>query len=337
MSATTENNQSPVYIPTLKITPNSIIGYYQYEGPRSRKNILNNFYSLGREEVKAYSGEITSHSVKRLKQACELLFVLARKKSFNSRKTGKRIFFRIALHTLTLSAPQGEWTDKQIKEQLLKPYLRHFKSKGLVNYIWKAERQMNGNIHFHILTDAFIDKTEVRNYWNKVQAKFGLITKFEQKHGHRDPNSTDVKVVRNDQGMTNYMLKYMLKEVEKEGRKEEGQEIEEGRKGKIWDCSVNLKIKNDTANMAEDWEFELIEKKVDEGHLEKIETDFCTIYRAKGKDIWDIAPSTLASRIINYLRKVRAFGSLEEWEEKHRKYSSVAFGTENSPLRGGLN
>lgn len=318
-------NETPQYIPTWKITPSAVLGYYSYVGERKWKPSCMLFTTEDGIKKETYQGEITKHSRKRLKQACELLFTLSRSKKVQSPSTGRFFKFRIALITLTLSAPQQNFSDHEIKTLLLAPFLRHFRNKGMRNYIWKAERQRNGNIHFHILTDTFIDKTEIRNYWNRIQAQFGFIDRFEQKHGHRDPNSTDIKAVKSEEGMIQYMFKYMMKPTEKEEQKELGRDYSERGKGKIWDCSINLKIKNDTAKEVEDWEFELMEERTKRGEFEKVETDFCTIYIPLNKKIWDISPSTLSSRLITYLRKVRADGSLEVWEEKYRKGSSVNF------------
>lgn len=260
------------------------------------------------QQLQPYSGDITKSAAKKLKSACEILFALAKLKKVEIRSTRRKFQFRIALITLTLCAPQDELTDRQLKKELLEPFLRTFRNKGMLNYIWKAELQQNGNLHFHILTDTFLDKMEVRNVWNRLQAKVGLIEKFHDKHGHRSPNGTDCKAVKSDQGMVNYMLKYMLKGKEK-GESEAAGKVADGRStGKIWDCSLNLKLKNDTAEPVENWQFELLEKKVDSKVFDKKELETCTIYLPKAGKMWEVAPEFLAKRLIAFLAKVRAKG-----------------------------
>lgn len=303
------------YIPYLKISPSYICGYYKYEGAK-RKIWQKNVFTAkevfrensGKQKVKeVYTGEITPGSKARLKKCCELLFAISKKKKVKSPKTGKEFTFRIGLITLTLSAAQGKLTDREIKSELLAPFLRHFRNKGLKNYIWKSERQLNGNVHFHILTDCFVDWTDITDYWNRLQAKFGFIENFYERHGHRNPNSVDVKSVRSEGGMVSYMFKYMLKGEDKEKVKALKDKINMEDIGKIWDCSINLKLVNDTADVVEDWQFEALEKKVNSGVLIEICPDYCRIYIPKGVPLWKASPNFLYQRLRRYLEKVRTF------------------------------
>ena len=51
--------------------------------------------------------------------------------------------------TLTLSDVQAH-TDDSIKEHMLQPFLYWLQRYYNCSYVWKAETQINGNIHFHI-------------------------------------------------------------------------------------------------------------------------------------------------------------------------------------------
>jgi len=311
----TTPQQSP-YIPFIKITPSYICAYTQYVGTKHNVWQKNIFKTLAEtttrqseiKEQKRYTGEITKSSRKKLQSACDILFALAKKKRVQIPGTDKSFEYRIGLITLTLSAPQGRISDREIKEKLLEPFLRHFRKKGMFNYIWKAERQKNGNLHFHILTDTFIDKDHCRNYWNKLQSKLGFIDVFYSRHGHRNPNSTDTKAVKEEKGMVNYMLKYMLKEVEKGKSLEIGRDISEKATGKIWDCSLNLKMKNDTADVGEDWQFDLLTQEEEKNNLRKIQTDHCVLWFPVKSKIWKASPSFIAKRLTDFLAKVREKG-----------------------------
>lgn len=308
-----------LYIPMLKATPNQLIGYSQYVGTKRR--IWQNHLFTGlesekladseRKEQKRYSGELTPSARKKLKSACEILFALAKVKKAVSHKSGKEFSFRIALITLTLSAPQSHFSDRDIKKLLLEPFLRHFRTRGLFNYVWKAERQRNGNVHFHILTDAYFDKTDLKNYWNKLQAGQGFIETFYRKHGHRQPNSTDVKAVRSQEGMKSYMLKYMLKNPDKGTQLEISRPVDSKSVGKIWDCSLNLKLKNDTAEPIEDWQFELLEKHTEAGKLKRIDCEHCVVYVPVNGRLWNLAPQFVSRRLRDFLKKV--------WDEGRKR------------------
>lgn len=315
MKRVTVIQSQPQYIPTLKITPDQITGYYKYEGPKRKawqKNVFTPSVSAQNEltqqkEKLAYSGEITVGSRKRLKECCSILFALSKLKKVVAPKSGKEFKFRIALITLTLSAPQGIITDRQIKSDVLAPFLRHFRKLGMWNYIWKSERQKNGNVHFHILTDTFLDQTLVRDFWNKCQSKLGFIALFHAKFGHSSPNSTDCKAVIQDAGMTNYMLKYMLKKSDNSDQLELGRSISAKDIGKIWDCSLNLKLKNDTADAVEDWQFELMDFQVNKDKLRVIKCDYCVIYVPVNLKLSQVTPQFLLDRLLAFLDKVRNF------------------------------
>lgn len=291
-------------------------------GPKlkiSRKNLFTGLGADGQNELfekekRVYTGEITPSARKKLTAACDILFALAKKKRVTIPSSGLSFTFKIALVTLTLSGKQGSISDREIKKELLEPFLRHFRSKGMYNYIWKAERQLNGNIHFHILTDSWIDKDDCRNYWNKLQSRLGFIQQFFAKFSHRHPNSTDVKSVKDDNGMRNYMLKYMLKKVDKDPQLELGRSTAQKDVGKVWDCSLNLKSKNETAEPIEDDEFELISEACDFGNLRMVQTDHCVLYFPVGDKIWNVAPEFISKRLKDFLSKVRMKGRIKESE-----------------------
>lgn len=72
---------------------------------------------------------------------------------------------RLVFLTLTLSSSQNVILINKSKD-ILKPYIRILRGKyGCANYVWKAESQANGSIHFHVIIDKYIDKAELQNEW----------------------------------------------------------------------------------------------------------------------------------------------------------------------------
>ena len=178
---------------------------------------------------------MTDGSIKRLRKAINTLCAIAKPKEALNFKTGKYFKFRLNFITLTLPCPQGEVSDKELKKQVLDVWLKAAKRRfKLKSYIWKAERQKNGNLHFHITSDCYIPWDQLRDTWNARLERLGYISTFEKKHGHRNPNSTDVHATYKIRNLANYLVKYMTKEGQP------GEEIE----GKVWDCSENLKLKD---------------------------------------------------------------------------------------------
>lgn len=314
-----ELEYSVTYVPTLKISPAFIVAYStKLESKPRRKTVYQNFYS-SENSKKTYSGEMTPGSQKRLKEKCELLNAITPQKSYANSRTGTRTQFKLIFVTLTLAAPQKNTTDKEIKEFILKPFLRSMKKYGMKNYIWKAERQKNGNLHFHLFFDSFIYHTIIRKVWNQFQDKFHFIDDFEAKWEHRNPNSTDVEAIRDEKGVTQYMIKYMMKPKNEEEENSANDPAEIDIFGRLWDCSNRLKLKNDTADFATDQEFKELEQAVQAGDLAKVSLDFCTLYFYRGKRKDDYLPKSLTNRYKSFLSKVRNFVPPPEKQPKIRK------------------
>lgn len=182
--------------------------------------------------------------------------------------TGEYYDFLVNFVTLTLPVAQGDTTDEQLKRIALNEWLIYAKRRyKLKSYIWKAETQNNGNLHFHLTTDTYIHWADIRKSWNHSLRHFGFIDRYregmEQFHGNgfqvredllkrwdlasqkrayeygcktkwKNPNSTDVHAVNNIKDLAAYMIKYMCK-------KEEGKRPVDG---KLWGCSKNLLLPN---------------------------------------------------------------------------------------------
>ena len=238
-------------------------------------------FSRQREESdgpKPYSGEITHHSKKRMRKAIELLLEISPLRKVTNPATNRPMNFRVAFQTLTLSAPQRDHTDEEIKSTLLRPFLRGMKKHGMHNYVWKAELQKNQNIHFHILTDAFLPYWIIRDYWNKQQAKLGFLQEFFEKHGHRHPNSTDVHGETKPQRIQAYMLKYMVKDNNISKQTNILDPDQRKHKGKVWDCSANLKLKFESAYFMNLDVLNSLKRLESNNRVRILESDFYSVY-----------------------------------------------------------
>lgn len=293
------------YVPTIKISPAYLVQYFtRLSESEYRKNNYANFFGE-KEKPKPYSGEMSAGSRKRLREACELMFEITDEKRYIDRKQKREIVYKIGFLTLTLATPQEHLTDRQLKEELLAPFLRKLKRFGLVNYIWKAELQKNGNIHFHIFVDCWIGHREIRKIWNRLQAKFHFISSFANKHGHFNPNGTDIKPCENMAKACYYMRKYMMKPVDKEEQLNLGEGEKSRDLGKTWDCTVNLKERNDTADFATEAEFKMIDDAVHSGNLKETKLDYATVYFYLNPKKSDYLPDSILDRYRRFIAKVR--------------------------------
>jgi len=172
-------------------------------------------------------GILSPKSIIRIRNCTAWLAFLAKPKTIYMKSENRSLKFKVSLITLTLSSKQ-EHSDRQIKSFILQPFLRRLRGQyGIINYIWKAETQQNGNIHFHLVIDKFIHYMDLRNLWNNWQEALGYVTRSTIEN----PNSTDVHSIKNVRNLAAYLCKYLSKN-------SDGRRLIEG---KLWDCNKELK------------------------------------------------------------------------------------------------
>jgi hypothetical protein len=75
------------------------------------------------------------------------------------------------------------YVDDLIKRNCLNQFLTELREKhNLKLYIWRAEAQKNGNLHFHIVTDIAIHYKTVRDIWNRIVNKLGYVDEYRKEH-----------------------------------------------------------------------------------------------------------------------------------------------------------
>lgn len=156
-------------------------------------------------------GEISKAASKRIEKAVTWLLYHAKVKYIFDVQLQKRFHFKINFITLTLPSEQIH-SDDEIKKKALNNFLDNCrKTHNLKNYIWKAEKQLNGNIHFHLVTDCYIRYDKIQSLWNDSINLLGYVDRFKEKIGHSNPNSTDVHSIKHVKRIANYVAKYMSK------------------------------------------------------------------------------------------------------------------------------
>lgn len=212
--------------------------------------------------------QMSRKAIRRLTNSVNWLVASAKQKWIFDKSLKKRFSFKVNFITLTLPTLDHDITDNQFKKDLLHNFINTCRvAYGLKNYVWKVEAQENGNIHVHFTTDTFIHWKDVRNVWNRILLKKGIIQAYQNKHinmsfedycnlynptGEKDiqslkrafahgqdtnwtdPNSTDVHAVHKVKDIAAYLAKYMSK------KDEDRRPI----KGRLWGCSYNLSESN---------------------------------------------------------------------------------------------
>jgi len=183
----------------------------------------------------AHNSEISAKAAKKIKDAVNWLYFSAVDKTVFLKEENKTFSFKVNLITLTMPDSKIEVDGKAFKKDLLQPFLDYGrKTWDLKNYVWKLEYHKSGKIHCHLTTDVFIHHQKIKNYWNSLMAKKGLMKEFAAVHGHSDPNSTDVHACWKVEDLGAYIAKYMSKQLDSENEM----------KGRIWGCSYSLSSSN---------------------------------------------------------------------------------------------
>lgn len=210
----------PEFVEGISFKPHCAIGFTMCINQQKRSAM-----PLSNLSVKDLSRKARAKMV----NAINWMVYLSQNQKYYSKKTKQLHALKLNFITLTLCSEQFH-SDEYIKKHMLEPFLKWMKRKGNKLYVWRAETQANGNIHFHITSNKYLHHTAIKNKWNSLLQKHGYMKKFLDKHGHQEPNSTDVKGVKNAYKMAAYMVKYMSKKTE--GRREVT--------CKVWSCSTAL-------------------------------------------------------------------------------------------------
>jgi hypothetical protein len=282
-------------IPRIKIEPNGLtITDLHFNDRDYDYGSYDRMENLSASDPNEYSN-FSDQSRARLRRAFNLLIATSTNQIGYNFKAQKSFTFLLNFITLTLSASQGSYTDYDIKKLLLNDFLTRLRQqKHLDRYIWRAEPQKRGAIHFHITTNQWFDLQYIRDTWNSCQKKLGIIDLFNKKHHHINPNSTDVHSIRDIRHSGKYISKYLSK-VALDSR---------SINGKIWDCSQNLKPKAKCEIICEGQDFDYLCKLESAFSDRTYQTDYFKFIPMSSNDIIEFLPVRWIKKYDNYLASI---------------------------------
>lgn len=241
------------------------LSYRDIDGelPRYKRHILPRFAI--REAVQS------KHSMNKFKNAISWMLLFADKKTiytkvaYIDRKNVPRHIFSFRLGFITLTLPSTQiHPDKYIKDHLLQPFLRYLQRYFVASYVWKAESQLNGNIHFHITIDTFVPWRKIQTKWNRICKNHGYCEVNSSGQNNMGDASTQIKAIRNENDLSKtvggYLTKGSIEEKNRRALKTKKLSLQEiierfpyiscniktkqhySRfiEGRIWGCSENL-------------------------------------------------------------------------------------------------
>lgn len=258
-------------MPTIALTPSKIYSYPTRSGAETFNRSL--------EQIRVPSGhsrkkpELSKKAMRRIREKINWLCLLSRKRRASAPGARPLSNFQISFITLTLPAKQFH-SHAVIKEKALNLFLTSIRGKFKIkNYVWKLELQKNGNAHFHLTTDVYIHYMEIRRTWNRCLKKLGYIDAYRDRFagksfdeyiqlasssatpdlkklrksydygvqsGWQNPNTTDVKSVKDVKNLASYLAKYLAKPAVSEDSTPEQLESAETLTGRLWFCSQSL-------------------------------------------------------------------------------------------------
>jgi hypothetical protein len=169
--------ESNKWAPMIKVQPNQFILWNEYTGDRRHLDRMPSDINLQLSKIKP---DVSKKAQRRILQAIDWFLLLSKPKQAENLHTRKLFTYRLAMATLTLPCEQIH-DDRYIKHNMLAAVFNRLRKEHNVrNYIWKAEKQYNGSIHFHIILDQFIHYFELNRIWNVILKHHGYIEQYRQ-------------------------------------------------------------------------------------------------------------------------------------------------------------
>lgn len=316
-------------IDKIQIRHNSLIVYTQTEYDFNIRAATRFDLSSIKGENDTYSGQITYHARRRINHAIHKLLLASPPILIHNPITDRDEIFTINFITLTIPCISKIVDTKEGYNTLLAPFIRTMRRKyNLQSYIWKAEMQERGQLHYHLTTNTFINWVNIRNEWNYLLRRNNLMDEYIAENGNDNPNSTDVHKVYKIKDIASYLSKYISKDISKcnerfakrEPSIRYNNEIVYGCMiscsaivlsdsnvfdSKIWDCSNDIK-KSKLPNIELDIETKLhLKSLVYQSKMADISTEFCNILKPVDCSFASILPKNLFNEINEFIVQLK--------------------------------
>jgi len=275
------------FVPKISIRPDKIVQYNQvvkrkYDLPSGlEENVLaqksGTISSLDNKKTmpldNRHNFQLSAKAATRIKEKVTWLYELARNKTVTT-SSGKILqSFKMNFITLTLPSKQVHST-AEITSVCLNQFLIELKkTNNLENFVWRLEYQKNGNVHYHLATDCFIEFEYCRAVWNRCIEKLGYVTGYQEifsklsfndynarvnydgkldikivseryavgkRSNWRMPNTVDCRAVSNAKNIAFYISKYITKQEPIKVSEETTARDSECSNMRLWFCSRSL-------------------------------------------------------------------------------------------------
>lgn len=276
-----------IFLPKISLSPDRIVMYNEVvnvskcghtydEAIRKNQTSIRRNVSNGHKKMlvkQFHNFEISDNAYRNLKQKINWLYYLSKARYIKTYSHKKIFNFKIGFITFTLPSKQQHPTTV-ITSECFNQCLTELRQRtGMENYVWRLEFQKNGNVHYHLVTDTYLDYFFVQKIWNRCLEKLGYVSTYSDKMSKltlmqyvnlrnkksevsfndcakayargkiekwRNPNSVDVKSCTSGKAIANYISKYFAK-TDKTGVKCNALDTAENSSAlRLWFCSRSL-------------------------------------------------------------------------------------------------
>lgn len=255
--------------------------------------------------------ELSPTAQKNLKEKITWLYHFAKNQTITTTNGKVLGGFKMNFVTLKLPSVQKHTSDFITKNCLNQLFIEIAKKYSFRNYVWRLEYQKNGNLHYHIATDTYIDFYWLRGTWNRVLEKYGYVTAYKERfenltfpqyckiadiggatdiavlseryalgkrNGWRQPNSVDVKCVTNHKAIAFYIAKYMGKGSTGEQAKKLPVCEDNSGNSRLWFCSRSLSRLKKVSDFRECFNIDILGLLWQEPSVKRVVHDYCTTF-----------------------------------------------------------
>ena len=306
-------------MPCFSLEPNKLVSfnrvfrrsnYDEYGNRRQKTKLLHSTNWSDKAKSNAikrahHNLMLSDNAYRTLKRRINWLYYLAKSRHVKT-YSGKDIYnFKIAFLTLTLPSKQRTCT-AEITKVLFNQFLTEIRQRTKVeNYIWRLEFQKNGNAHYHIITDTYLDYFFAQKIWNRILSNNGYVQPYTDKHsamslhdynltynsdgktdfsviakryasgkktGWTQPPTIDVKSVQSKKAIANYISKYFSKDANHATIQNELDNDDNTENIRLWFCSRSLSKLSSVSDFCEAVDYDIFSLV---GCCKKIRKVFC--------------------------------------------------------------
>lgn len=245
---------------------------YKKNGKIDRKEVMK------KNRKTEYNGYMSDSTARKVRRIMTSWYKAIQFENEQRQSEGTVIEQRLTFMTLTLSDEQRH-DDVFIKRNMLNRFIIQLqRKKEVINYLWKAEKMVNGRLHIHLVVDRYVEMKWIQENWNNIQNENGYLESFKKLFGRNNPPSTHIRAIDNEKDALDYVNKYMSKK--------EKEKIENGNKvkGRIWGCSDDLRDLKVFSAPEDSGLVESLMTDANEGEVRKVNDEFFEIYIVRTED-----------------------------------------------------